>query len=195
MRAIARPFPTPRFAVTHGTSADWVAVRPVRFAATNGRPQRSHPGPVAGCGAPLVTAQSAQEPDDPPVRHTRRRPAREPSPIAPVLLREQLRSITSTTPALAPEPLDACLAWQHPTAAAVCPPSHAPLRNHRDGILAIIRLWLSKRPPRRRQLQDPADQPPQLRLPLHRRPHRPRLPLLHPTSHRPAAMNFTPNRL
>ena len=49
-----------------------------------------------------------------------------------------------------------------------------------------------QRAPRGPQQPHPADQPPQLRLPLRRSPDRPRLPLLHRDPHRPPAMNHTP---
>jgi len=42
-----------------------------------------------------------------------------------------------------------------------------------------------QRAPRRPQQPHPPDQPPQLRIPLTRPPHRPRLPLLRPHHHRP----------
>ena len=66
------------------------------------------------------------------------------------------------------------------------------LREHRDGILAAVRLGRSQRP-RGPELQDPPDQPPRLRLPLSRPPHRTRVPLLQRPHHHAPAMNFTPN--
>jgi transposase len=110
------------------------------------------------------------------------------------LLREELRLLYHLPdPALAPAHLDAWLAWASRSRLKPFVRLARTLRAHRDGILAAIRLGLSNGPPRRPQQQDPPHQPPQLRLPLSRRPDRPRLPLLHPHRHPATAMNFTHN--
>src|SRR5688572_27089970 len=67
-------------------------------------------------------------------------------------------------------------------------PARAPRRDPRRDPPRTL-----KRPPRRPQLQDPPDQPPRLRLPQPRPPHRPCLPLLQRPHHRAPTMNFTPN--
>jgi hypothetical protein len=105
------------------------------------------------------------------------------------LLREELRLLYHLDdPALAPEHLAGL--GDTLAAAAVRPPrthaARAPRRHPRRHPPRTL-----QRPPGRPQLQDPPDQPPQLRLPLRRRPDRPRLPLLHRHRHRPAAMSFT----
>jgi transposase len=106
------------------------------------------------------------------------------------LLREELRLLYHLDdPALAPAHLDAWLAWAsrsrlRPFVRLARPPRRHPRRDPPRSL---------QRPPRGPQLQDPPDQPPQLRLSLRRRPDRARLPLLHRNRHRTAAMNFTHN--
>jgi len=110
------------------------------------------------------------------------------------LLREDLRLLYHLDDRrLAPAHLDAWLAWA--ARSRLRPPVALArtLRAHCHGILAAIRLGLSNGRLEGLNTQDPADQPPQLRLPLRRRADRPRVPVLRRRRHRAASMNFTHN--
>jgi hypothetical protein len=109
------------------------------------------------------------------------------------LLREQLRLLYHLDdPRLAPAHLDTWLAWASRSRLKPFVRLARTLRAHRRHPRRDPPRP-HQRPPRGPQQQDPADQPPQLRLPLRRRPDRPRLPLLHRHHGRTAAMNFTHN--
>ena len=154
----------------------------------------AHPAGTLGQGHPLVAAQGARAPDDPPARHARRSPARQP-PALPRL--PAARGAPAALPPARPRPrarpprrlagLGDTLAPEtvrpprpHPAPAPRRHPRRHPPRPH-------------QRPPRRPQQQDPPDQPPRLRLPLRRPTDRARLPLLRRHHDRAAAMNFTHN--
>ncbi|MDP9277282.1 MAG: ISL3 family transposase [Actinomycetota bacterium] len=110
------------------------------------------------------------------------------------LLKEELRLLDQLDdPRLTPAHLDGWLAWASRSRLLPFIKLARTIRRHRAGILAAIRLGLSNRAPGGPQQPHPPDQPPQLRLPLSRTPHRPRLPLLQRDPHRPPAMNLTPN--
>src|SRR5215216_7145958 len=154
----------------------------------------AHPGRALGQGHPLVAAQSARTSDHRTARHPLGSPAGQHPPLPRL---PAARRAAAALPPARPDPRArpprrlAGLGIALPPAAVRPPRAHpasAP-RGHprRDPARAL------QRPPRRPQQQDPPDQPPQLRLSLRRRPHRPRLPLLHRHRHYAAAMNFTPN--
>ena len=81
------------------------------------------------------------------------------------LLKEELRVLYQLeNPALAPQHLDAWLAWASQSKLEAFVKLARTIRQHRQGILAAIRLGLHQRAPRRPQQPHPPDQPPQLRL-------------------------------
>src|SRR5215218_10739155 len=153
-----------------------------------------HAAGAVGQGHPLVAAQGARQPEHLPARHARRGPDREPPALPRV---PAARGTAAALPPARPRPgarAPRRLARVgHPLATeALRPPrphvARAPRRHPRRHPPRPL-----KRPPRRPQQQDPPDQPPRLRLPLRRSPHRPRLPLLRRRHDRPPAMNFTHN--
>jgi Transposase len=97
-----------------------------------------------GQGHALVAAQGPGQPIDLPARHARRGPAREPPSLPRLPLREELRLLYHLDdPSLAPEHLDAWLAWATRSRLRPFARLVRTLREHRDGILAAIRLGLS----------------------------------------------------
>src|SRR5215208_1293139 len=154
----------------------------------------AHPGRPLGQGHPLVAAQGSRTPDRRPARPPLGSP--EPQPAALPRL-PAARGAAAALPPARPDtgarsPGRLARLGQPLAAQAVRPPrphpARAPRRDpRRDPARAL------QRPPGRPQQQDPPHQPPQLRLPLRRRPDRPRLPLLHRHRHHAAAMNFTHN--
>jgi hypothetical protein len=108
------------------------------------------------------------------------------------LLKEELRLLYHLPdPEQAPEHLKAWLAWASRSKLKPFITLARTIRNYRDGILAAVRLGLSKRQARRPELQGPRDQPPQLRLP------RPRTPDVSSTSapaESPSTYRSPPNR-
>jgi transposase len=95
------------------------------------------------------------------------------------LLKEELRLLYQLeNPRSAPEHLDTWLAWASRSKLHPFVKLARTIRLHRHGILAAIRPGAHQRPPRGPQQPHPSHLTPQLRLSLHRPPHRPRLPLL-----------------
>ena len=161
------------------------------------RHDRSHtPQRAVGQGHPLVAAQGARANQSIYQLATLAEVQRENRRLyRAFLLREELRLLYHLDdPTLAPEHLDAWLAWAtRSRLTAVRParahPAQAPRRHPRRHPPRPL-----QRPPRGPELQDPPDQPPRLRLPLRRPPYRPRLPLLRRHHDRPPAMTSPPNR-
>src|SRR3954452_22552643 len=102
---------------------------------------------------PLVTAEGTRAPDDRPARDAARGQPGQP-PALPrrsrrgrrraFLLREELRLLYHLPdPALAPAHLDAWLAWASRSRLRPFVRLARTLRQHRDGILAAIRLGLT----------------------------------------------------
>ena len=142
-----RPSPTPRSALTPSTSSGSPPAPPTRSAATNGTattaPTRPH-GPL-GQGHPLVAAQGARAPD------ASASSPRSPKSSAPTAgstapsccARSCGCSTTCPTPRWRPTHLDAWLAWATRSRLRPFVRLARTLREHRDGILAAIRLGLS----------------------------------------------------
>jgi len=109
--------------------------------------------------------------------------------------KEELRVLYQLEdPALAPAHLDAWLTWASRSRLEPFIKLARTIRRYRDAILNAIRLGLNNGRLQRPQQPHPPDQPPQLRLPLSRPPHRPRLPLLHRHHHQAPAMTLTIKR-
>ena len=112
---------------------EWNAPRPL-----------AHPARPLGQEHPLVAAQGARAPDDPPARHAREVQQANRRLYRAFLLREELRLLYHLPdPALAPAHLDAWLAWAARSRLRPFVRLARTLRSHRDGILAAIRLGLS----------------------------------------------------
>ena len=148
----------------------------------------AHPDGQVGQGHPLVAAQGAREPDrlasSPPSAKSSRPTQRL---YRAFLLKESSELLYHLDdPALAPGAPRrlAGLGIRSRLAPFVTPRPHPPPPPRRHPRRHPPRPH--QRPPRGPQLQDPPHQPPQLRLPLRRRAHRPRLPLLRRRHHQPA---------
>jgi hypothetical protein len=107
------------------------------------------------------------------------------------LRKEELRLLYHLEdPVLAPAHLGAWLAWASRSRLAPFVKLARTIRRHRAGISPPSDSP-QQRPSRRAQQPHPPDQPPQLRLPLRRSPHSPRLPVLRRHRHPATAMTFT----
>ena len=97
-----------------------------------------------GQGHPLVAAQGARTPDRRSTRHALGSPNHNRRLYRAFLLREELRLLSHLPdPTLAPAHLDAWLAWASRSRLRPFVRLARTLREHRDGILAAIRLRLS----------------------------------------------------
>ena len=132
--------------MTPSTSCASAPARPTRSAATNGtattaptpRPAAGSRAPAGRCSRPPRTRRSASSPRSREVQQANRRLYRA------FLLREELRLLYHLPdPALAPAHLDAWLTWASRSRLRPFVRLARTLREHRDGILAAIRLGLS----------------------------------------------------
>jgi transposase len=107
------------------------------------RPLAHARGPL-GQGHPLEPAQSARQPKQLPARDAGRVQRENRRLYRAFLLREELRLLYHLPdPTLAPDHLDAWLAWATRSRLRPFVRLARTLREHRDGILAAIRLGLS----------------------------------------------------
>ena len=141
-----QPSPRPRSASIPSTSSGSPPAPPthVRREEWN-RHDRSHtPAGTVGQGHPLVAAQGARAPDDRQLATLAEVQAENRRLYRAFLLREELRLLYHLPdPALAPDHLNAWLAWATRSRLKPFVRLARTMRQHRDGILAAIRLGLS----------------------------------------------------
>ena len=137
---------TPRSALTRSTSSASAPARPTRSAATNGTATTAPtPRPAAGSRAPA--GRCSRRPSTRPSASSPRSPKSSPptaASTAPSCCAKSCGcSTTCPTPRSRPTHLDAWLAWAARSRLRPFVRLARTLREHRDGILAAIRLGLS----------------------------------------------------